>query len=574
MPAPHIDAFLQQIKRKSDHTVNYFMLAFYLCGLALAPFYDTWEVAIGVGTLAVMAYYGTKLLLPTSGAYQYVLSVVVGVFMAQYIYQMHGLFEMHFVAFIGSALLITYQNWRLQIPLALLVLVHHGLFSYLQYTGIEGVYFTQLDYLDLQTFGIHMVLATVIFFISGLWAHHFKKYSERHIAQSFEMARLQEERLQREALVALGEDLKQANARLNEAQHIAGIGSWTWDLRTNRVDRSDAFYHIFGRTPTELAPTAQAYLDCLTPEEALRTDALVNEAVAKGESFSYEAELRMPDGSTKIIFAQGKTMLDEAGQPLKAHGTVQDVTERKAYEQALLSSNTELRKSNHELDRFVYSVSHDLRAPLLSMKGLADITLIETGEPLTRVHMEMMKESITRLDSFIGEILAYSRNARGSVRAEPVDFKSLVNDITRGLQHMQPAGCRVVIGVDIQQESPFGSDDGRLRIILNNLLSNAIRYGNTTREKQEVNINIRADESGALIEVSDNGIGIAEEYHEKVFDMFYRISEQSTGSGLGLYIVKEATHKLGGTLQLRSRQGDGSTFQIKLPNLIQQNIQS
>ena len=119
--------------------------------------------------------------LPGSNLYQYVLSIVLGVFMAQYIYQMHGMFEMHFFAFIGSAILITYQNWKLQIPIMLVVVIHHATLSYLQNIGIDKVYFTQLDYFDLQTFIIHVILAAVIFFICGLWAYQLKKYNEKYI---------------------------------------------------------------------------------------------------------------------------------------------------------------------------------------------------------------------------------------------------------------------------------------------------------------------------------------------------------------------------------------------------------
>src|SRR3954471_15391486 len=107
MKEQQIDRYKRQIKRKSDHLVNYFLLGFFLIGLLLAFYYDTWSIAIGVGGLSLVAYYSAKIFVPDSDLYQYVLSTVIAVFMAQYIYQMHGLFEMHFIAFIGSAILIT-----------------------------------------------------------------------------------------------------------------------------------------------------------------------------------------------------------------------------------------------------------------------------------------------------------------------------------------------------------------------------------------------------------------------------------------------------------------------------------
>src|SRR5580704_7947766 len=130
-------AFRFEVKKRSDRLMNYFLIGFFFVGLVLAFFYDTWLIAIGVGGLSLLAYYSAKIALPDSTLYQYVLSVVLGIFMAQFIYQMHGLFEMHFFAFIGSAILITYQNWKLQIPILLVVLVHHATLGYLQNIGFS-----------------------------------------------------------------------------------------------------------------------------------------------------------------------------------------------------------------------------------------------------------------------------------------------------------------------------------------------------------------------------------------------------------------------------------------------------
>jgi two-component system sensor histidine kinase/response regulator len=141
---------------------------------------------------------------------------------------MHGLFEMHFFAFIGSAVLITYQNWKLQIPLMIMVVIHHSLFGYLQNSGWSTIYFTQLDYFNLETFIIHITITGVIFFISGLWAYQLKKYSRRQIQQTVEMVRLQEEvllngeRIKNEVILERSNnELKQSNALLIIAREEA-----------------------------------------------------------------------------------------------------------------------------------------------------------------------------------------------------------------------------------------------------------------------------------------------------------------------------------------------------------------
>ncbi|GGA88996.1 response regulator [Puia dinghuensis] len=206
--------FRGEVKRRSDKLANYFLISFFIVGFLLAGYFNTWGIALGVGGLSLVAYYSIKWAFPYSDLYQYVLSAVLAIFMAQYIYQMHGLFEMHFFAFIGCAILITYQNWKLQLPLVIIVVAHHSIFNYLQYAGNTQIYFTRLDYLDWQTYTFHIVLTAVIVFVCGLWSYQLKRSGEVQIAQSVEMAALQ-----REAFV-LTERKRNADA-LEAAYHNA-----------------------------------------------------------------------------------------------------------------------------------------------------------------------------------------------------------------------------------------------------------------------------------------------------------------------------------------------------------------
>lgn len=179
--------FMSTMTQKSDTIINYVLVVYFLLGIALAFKYDTWEIGVGVGTLNLLAYYSAKFFLKKSKFYQYVLAVVLAIFMAQYIYQMHGLFEMHFTVFIASTILIIYQNWKLQIPLTLLVVLHHGALAYMQnfiYTDPKGIqlYFSQVNF-DMETFIIHVILAAVVFFMNGYWAYYFKAHSQNHISK-------------------------------------------------------------------------------------------------------------------------------------------------------------------------------------------------------------------------------------------------------------------------------------------------------------------------------------------------------------------------------------------------------
>src|SRR6185437_3000268 len=252
----HTLAFRSEVKERSDRLMNYFLISFFVVGLAFAFFYGTWLIAFGVGGLSLIAYYSAKIALPDSDLYQYVLSVVLGIFMAQFIYQMHGLFEMHFFAFIGSAILITYQNWKLQIPVTIVVVVHHATLGYLQDIGFSQVYFTQLDYFTLQTFIIHVLLAAVIFFICGLWAYQLKKYNEIQIIQTVQMAELQKEaqlsferKLHAEVLEKQNEKLKeiswmQSHVIRAPLARIIGLIPLINDVKENRIEREKMLNYL------------------------------------------------------------------------------------------------------------------------------------------------------------------------------------------------------------------------------------------------------------------------------------------------------------------------------------------
>jgi signal transduction histidine kinase len=201
------------------------------------------------------------------------------------------------------------------------------------------------------------------------------------------------------------------------------------------------------------------------------------------------------------------------------------------------------------------------------MQGIVELTELETGEELTAKHMQMLEKSISKLDNFIADILNYSRNSRLDTRRENVNFKELLEDISRELQFMDGYDSALVINNKIKSEGEFYSDASRLRIVLSNLISNAIRYKDAAKEKPFVKIYVKVNKNSAEIAVEDNGIGIKKELHEKVFNMFYRVSEQSVGSGLGLYIVKETIEKLNGKITLDSIPGVGTKVYIQVPNL-------
>jgi signal transduction histidine kinase len=226
-------------------------------------------------------------------------------------------------------------------------------------------------------------------------------------------------------------------------------------------------------------------------------------------------------------------------------------------------ANLQLSKLNHELDRFVYSTSHDLRAPLLSVKGL--LTLSETATPDEQVgYRQMMHKSLDSLDKFIKEITDYSRNNRLEILREHVNVSALATEIWESLQYNQDAQ-----GIEFKNNIPSDlvviNDKRRMKVVLANLISNAIQYHDHRKNNQYIRLHHQTTASSFSMHVEDNGIGIAPELQGKVFEMFFRGTESSQGSGLGLYIVKETLSKLSGQISLQSVPKQGSTFSVVFP---------
>jgi signal transduction histidine kinase len=227
--------------------------------------------------------------------------------------------------------------------------------------------------------------------------------------------------------------------------------------------------------------------------------------------------------------------------------------------------NEQLDKTNKELDRFVYSTSHDLRAPLTSIMGLINI-INNTDKPEEhKKYLGMMRDRIHSLDNFIKDITDYSRNNRLAINNESVKLVDLAEEVWESLK-FSPEAVRIVFKIDIPEEISIHSDKNRLKVIISNLIANAIRYHDDKKDQQYIRLHAEVREKVFHLTVEDNGQGIDREYHSRIFEMFYRANEQSKGSGLGLYIVKEALMKLSGTIHLESAPGIGSTFTIRLPN--------
>lgn len=231
----------------------------------------------------------------------------------------------------------------------------------------------------------------------------------------------------------------------------------------------------------------------------------------------------------------------------------------------LAIKNDELQKAYNELDKFAYSVSHDIRGPLSGIMGAIKVVRHLDNLAEIKEMLSLMDNSVKKLDTFILSMHDYYTLQRGELRIKEMNLEEIVNDL-KDIHQSNLTANKVNFTVNIDQQEPFWSDEVTLKLVLNNLLSNAIKYQKIDNEDKLIELNIEVAKGQAVIYVKDNGIGIPENYINEIFNLFFRASTQDAGSGFGLYNVKDALLKLNGGIKVSSVLGEGAVFQVTIPN--------
>ena len=177
----------------------------------------------------------------------------------------------------------------------------------------------------------------------------------------------------------------------------------------------------------------------------------------------------------------------------------------------------------------------------------------------------MMEKSIIRLDDFIKDIIEYSRNKHLKVNVETINFTNLIESSIESLWYLENTN-KINIEISVNDKVSFVSDSKRISIVLNNFISNAIKYHDIEKKAPSIWLDVTTTKKEAIIIIKDNGLGIEEKEIDNIFNMFYRVSSRIMGSGIGLFIVKEVLTKLNGSMVVESKLGEGSMFTIKIPN--------
>ncbi|MFI3120838.1 MAG: ATP-binding protein [Methylococcaceae bacterium] len=384
-------------------------------------------------------------------------------------------------------------------------------------------------------------------------------------------------------------DIRLAMEQLNEAQHIAQVGSWDLDLTNNLLIWSDEIYHLFEIDKDRFSATYEAFLNAVHPDDSNAVNAAYSRSLETQKPYEITHRLLMPDGRIKYVTERCVSYFDAEGKPLRSAGTVQDVTELKQAELALKQLNEELEqrvqqrtdllqhakeeadRANNAKSEFLSRMSHELRTPMNAIMGFAQLLESDRETPLTPDQADNVREinhAGLHLLELINEVLDLARIETGRIELslEPVEMRSLIGECKALLQPLSSErGIELTLNID--GTGTVQADRLRLRQILLNLLSNAVKYN---CDKGSVQISCEpVAEDRARISVRDSGRGIAAEALQRLFKPFERIEsayDGIEGAGIGLALTKRLVEAMNGSIGVESVIGQGSTFWFELPS--------
>jgi PAS domain S-box-containing protein len=369
-----------------------------------------------------------------------------------------------------------------------------------------------------------------------------------------------------EKLRAITKELEKSKNRFALAVDGTKAGIYEWNIDTNHIYVSARYKNLLGiDSKEEIFMNIDVFSSMIHPEDKKRSLALIKEYVRSGGAYQNEFRLKSKNGKYRWFLDSGIVSKKKGAQKL-AVGSIIDIHDRKMAEQQLRNKNKELEKTNEELDRFVYSASHDMRAPLSTLLGLLNLAKLSNNLSELDEYHDLMTNRINTMEGFIQEVTDYSRNSRLEIAPSKFKARTMVKEVIKSFEFLANE-ARITFKIDIKANLVINSDKSRLKVILNNLVSNAIKYYDNNKKKHFVKVQVSCDAGFCIIRVVDNGIGISPDYQQKIFDMFFRASEKSDGSGLGLYIVRETLHRIKGSITCISEQNIGSTFEVRIPSI-------
>lgn len=351
--------------------------------------------------------------------------------------------------------------------------------------------------------------------------------------------------------------LLDSERKYREAQQVADVGHWNWDMIKNEITWSDQLYRIFGQEPGTFNADYESVKAIIHPEDRQAFDEDVNRSIKENVPHDIIHRIVVLDGEVRYVHQKGKVYYNEEGKPYRMSGTAQDVTKE-------VLSNHQILEQNHELQNFVRIISHNLRGPISNLLMLSKI--YEWGkDEMNDDIVRKIEHTTEALDQTIKDLhLSLSLKSADKEKFREVSLRAVMKDVD-GLLSEEIIKSKATVKTDFSGgETVFGAKSYVVNIFYN-LILNAINYA-----KDEVPANIKIvseeTENNVVLKFVDNGIGmeLTPEKERKIFDMYGRLSGATIGKGFGLYLVKTQVEAMDGKIEVESTKGEGSTFIVTL----------
>lgn len=450
---------------------------------------------------------------------------------------------------ISPFLLFGYEKFRLSLFLSIISLVLFGIALFSDFSILPSGELS--DDINEFNFFIHFIVAMIatLFMIITLAGANFN--AEKQLRKN------------EQELLGVRTQLEENTERLAMAISGANAGVYDWDIKKNTIQYSAIWKKLLGYNSEEAKDEGiEEFMEMVHPDDAEEVSEKLHLHLTQNERYSEVFRIKTKQGNYRWFLDAGQASWDNDGKPIRMVGALFDITEKKLTESTIREQNAMLEKTNAELDRFLYSTSHDLRAPVMSILGIINVAQQTTNTQELKDYMLLIGDRAHKLDEYINEIIDYTKNHRQEVRKETFCFHELLTKTVANAAVLDPSG-KIGFHIDVPVNLYLKSDYERWHIILKSLLSNAVKHHNFKNENPWVKVYILNTEDSFEIYIEDNGKGIKDEYHGRIFDMFFKASEDARGSGIGLYLVKETLNRLSGKIEIKSQYGKGTSLCLK-----------
>ncbi len=368
------------------------------------------------------------------------------------------------------------------------------------------------------------------------------------------------------------EGLRRSAEQLAEAQAIAGMGSFEWDLVTDKISWSEEQYRIFGQRPQSFTVILPKIMECIRPEDRPMVERAVHATIEEGRPFDCEFQLTRPDNSVRHVHARGQLRQDNAGKPRNFLGTVLDITDRKQLQEQFLQS-----QKMEAIGQLAGGIAHDFNNLLTVIQGNSDMALSNL-DPSAPAHEDIseIKRAAISAAALTRQLLAFSR--RQILQPRPIQLRSVAQGVEKMLSRLIGENIELALDLDGNAGWVLG-DPGQIEQVVINLAVNArdampgggrITIQTTTvrlEAKGEAETQGLAPGAYERLTVSDTGIGMDKETRERIFEPFFTTKPAGRGTGLGLSTVHGIVKQSDGELHVSSELGHGTTFNIYFPQV-------